>query len=331
MYNGGIFYSIFALMHTPETINLHGEILPGWHGWRLDQAVAALFPEYSRGRLQTWIKEGQLTLNGKTAKVKDKVKLGDKIVLKASTSKEVSWIAEAITLDIIHEDEDILIINKPVGLVVHPAAGNYTGTLVNALLHHAPQLEQVPRAGIVHRLDKDTSGIMMVAKTIKAHTFLVNQLQKRLVSREYEAIVQGVMTSGGTIDAPIGRHTQQRMKMAVLESGKPAITHYRILKKFAFNTHVKVNLETGRTHQIRVHFAHKHFPIVGDKTYGGRLVLFKGMSEVLKDTIRHFPRQALHAKQLMFTHPSTGEECSWTAPLPADMQNLLTILEAENP
>lgn len=317
-------------MNTPESIILHGEILAEAHGSRLDQAVAALFPEYSRARLQTWIKEGQLTLNGQTARAKDKVKVGDKIELKTTPSKEVSWTAEAITLDIIHEDDDILIINKPVGLVVHPAAGNYTGTLVNALLHHLPALAQVPRAGIVHRLDKDTSGIMMVAKTLKSHTFLVNQLQKRLVSREYEAIVQGVMTSGGTIDAPIGRHTQQRTKMAVLESGKPAITHYRILKKFAFNTYVKVNLETGRTHQIRVHFAHKHFPVVGDKTYGGRLILFKGMSEILKEAIRHFPRQALHAKQLTFIHPSTGEECSWAAPLPVDMQNFLTILEAEN-
>lgn len=290
-------------MNTPESIILHGEISPESHGLRLDQAVASLFPEYSRMRIQTWIKQGELTINGLTAKPKNKVKAGDKIDIKATPSKEVSWEAEAITLDIIHEDEHLLIINKPVGLVIHPAAGNYSGTLVNALLHWAPELAQVPRAGIVHRLDKDTSGIMMVAKTLKAHTFLVNQLQKRLVSREYEAIVQGVMTSGGTIDAPIGRHPLKRTKMAVIESGKPAITHYRILKKFAFNTYIKVNLETGRTHQIRVHLAHKHFPIVGDKTYGGRLVLVKGMSEILKETIRHFPRQALHAKQLTLLHP----------------------------
>lgn len=321
-------------MNTSDSIILHAEIPPDWHNARLDQAAAALFPDYSRARIQTWIKQGELTLNGANAKTKDKVKTGDKIAINAAPAKEVSWKAESINLDVVYEDDDILIINKPVGLVVHPAAGNYSGTLVNALLHWAPELEQVPRAGIVHRLDKDTSGIMMVAKTLKSHAFLVNQLQKRLVSREYEAIVQGVMTSGCTIDVPIGRHPQQRTKMAVVspdsKSGKPAITHCRILKKFAFNTYVKLNLETGRTHQIRVHLAHKHFPVIGDKTYGGRLALFKGMSETLKNAIREFPRQALHAKQLSLIHPGTGKECTWSVPLPADMQDLLNILETEN-
>ncbi len=318
------------MMNTPDSINLplnlQGEIPFASRGLRLDQAVAGLFPEYSRARIQIWIKQGQLTINGKAAKTKDKVMGGEKILIAAFLPKEVSWSAEAIELNIVYEDEDLLIINKPAGLVVHPAAGNYDGTLVNALLHHHPQLAHVPRGGIVHRLDKDTTGILMVAKTLNAHTFLVNQLQKRLVSREYEAIVQGVLTSGGTIDEPIGRHPTQRKKMAVINSGRHAVTHFRILKKFAFHTYLKINLETGRTHQIRVHFAHKHFPLVGDKTYGGRLAFPKGLNENLKNELRQFPRQALHAKQLSLKHPRSGEECSWSVPLPEDMQQLLEIL-----
>lgn len=311
---------------TNLTVKLNGEIPFESRGLRLDQAVANLFPEYSRARIQAWIKQGQLTINNRLAKTKDKVKGGEKIAIDAVLPKEVSWAAEAIALDIIYEDEDLLIINKPAGLVVHPAAGNYEGTLLNALLHHVPTLAHVPRAGIVHRLDKDTTGIMMVAKTLQAHTFLVKQLQKRLVSREYEAVVQGVLTAGGTIDLPIGRHPTQRTKMTIIESGREAVTHYRILKKFAFHTYLKVNLETGRTHQIRVHLAYKHFPLVGDKTYGGRLAFPKGMDDTLKNYLRHFPRQALHAKQLSLTHPRTHQPCTWSVPLPADMQQLLKTL-----
>lgn len=317
-------------MHTPNAIILSAQVTVEQHGQRLDQAVAQLFPDFSRARIQTWIKAGHLTCNGNKSKSKDKVKIGDKIAINAPHVQEVSWKPQPIALAIIYEDTEILILNKPAGLVVHPAAGNYDGTLLNALLHHAPELASVPRAGIVHRLDKDTSGIMMVAKTLKAHTFLVNQLQKRLINREYEAIVQGVMTAGGTIDAPIGRHPTLRTKMAISNAGKLAVTHYRILEKFAFHTHIKVNLETGRTHQIRVHMAYKHFPIVGDKTYGGRLALAKGMNDVLKETIRHFPRQALHAKQLCFMHPATHQSCTWSVEAPDDIQQLLVTLRRES-
>lgn len=311
---------------TNPSIHLDAEIPAESHGQRLDQAVANLFPEHSRSRIQNWIKLGQLQIDGKTAKTKDKVKGGETIIIHAPMPKEVSFAPEPIRLNIVHEDESLLILNKPAGLVVHPAAGNLDGTLLNALLHHAPSLESIPRAGIVHRLDKDTTGIMMVAKTLEAHTFLVNQLQERLVSREYETIIQGVMTAGGTINEPIGRHPRQRIKMAVVHNGKPAITHYRIIKKFEHHTHLKVNLETGRTHQIRVHLAHRHHPIVGDKVYGGRLMLPKGASDEVKQAIRHFPRQALHAKQLTLIHPKSKEECVWSTPLPEDMQQLLEVL-----
>lgn len=318
-------------MNTPDTINLSAEIPEELDGLRLDQAAAILFPDYSRSCLQTWIKAGQVTLNQRLVRSKDKVKTGEKINIHATLPKEISWAPEAMALDILYEDEALLIINKPAGLVVHPAAGNYSGTLLNALLHHAPELEKLPRAGIVHRLDKDTSGILVIAKSQKAHTSLVRQLQKRLVAREYEAIVQGVMTAGETIEAPIGRHPRERTKMAVVESGKPAITHIRILKKFPFHTYIKVNLETGRTHQIRVHLAHRHFPIVGDKTYGGRLAFAKGMPPTLRAAIRNFPRQALHAKRLSVKHPVTADLCTWTADLPQDFQQLLEILEHKKP
>jgi len=313
-------------MNTAVSINLEAEIPMESQGLRLDQAVANIFPEHSRSRIQNWIKLGQLQLNGKTAKTKDKVKGGEIVIIDAPMPKEVSFAPQAISLNIVHEDEALLILNKPAGLVVHPAAGNLDGTLLNALLHHAPSLRSIPRAGIVHRLDKDTSGVMMVAKTLEAHTFLVKQLQERLISREYETIVQGVMTAGGTINEPIGRHPRQRIKMAVVHSGKCAITHYRIIKKFENYTYLRVNLETGRTHQIRVHLAHRHFPIVGDKVYGGRLALPKGAPEELRQAIRQFPRQALHARQLTLVHPVTGEACTWAAPLPQDIEELLKLL-----
>ena len=240
---------------------------------------------------------------------------------------EVSHDAEKISLNIIFEDEQIIIINKPVGMVVHPAIGNHSNTLLNALLYHAPQLANLPRAGIVHRLDKDTSGLLVIAKTLEAQTTLVKQLNRRKITREYEAIVQGVLTGGGTISEPIGRHPRQRIKMAVVEGGKEAVTHYWVIERFNAYTHIKVKLETGRTHQIRVHMASHHHPIAGDQTYGGRMKLPKGASEELIEGLRQFKRQALHAKRLAFLHPMTNEETSFEAPLPNDIKHLLELLK----
>lgn len=293
---------------------------------RLDQAAAELMPEHSRSRLQGWIKSGVLTVNGKPCKPRDKVMLGDRLELDAEPEAQVSWQAESISLDIVYEDEHLLVINKPAGLVVHPAAGHADGTLVNALLNHAPEVENLPRAGIVHRLDKDTSGIMVVARSLIAHTSLVDQLQTRTMGREYEAVVVGTLTGGATIDAPIGRHPRERKKMAVVPTGKPAVTHYRLIERFAAHTHVRCKLESGRTHQIRVHMAHVKHPLVGDPQYGGRLRLPKGTTDELRDVLAGFQRQALHARQLTLEHPRTGELMSWEVPLPEDMETLLAAL-----
>lgn len=298
-------------------------------GQRLDQAAAELFSSYSRSKLQAWIKSGELTVNGAKAKTRDKMLGGELLELKAELQEQGSWQPEAIDLDIVYEDSDILVLNKPMGLVVHPAAGNHTGTLLNALLHHCPDLIHVPRAGIVHRLDKDTTGLMVVAKTLEAHTDLVAQLQERSVSREYEAISQGVMTGGGMVEANIGRHPKQRTKMAVLNfGGKEAITHYRVIKRFDAYTHIRLKLETGRTHQIRVHMAHIGYPLVGDSAYAGRFKIPKGLDKALIEKLRSFPRQALHAAQLGLIHPTSGEYMEWDAELPADMVDLLADLKA---
>lgn len=298
-------------------------------GQRLDQAAAELFSSYSRSKLQAWIKSGELTVNGAKAKTRDKMLGGELLELKAELQEQGSWQPEAIDLDIVYEDSDILVLNKPMGLVVHPAAGNHTGTLLNALLHHCPDLIHVPRAGIVHRLDKDTTGLMVVAKTLEAHTDLVAQLQERSVSREYEAISQGVMTGGGMVEANIGRHPKQRTKMAVLNfGGKEAITHYRVIQRFDAYTHIRLKLETGRTHQIRVHMAHIGYPLVGDSAYAGRFKIPKGLDKELIEKLRGFPRQALHAAQLGLIHPSSGEYMEWDAELPADMVDLLADLKA---
>ncbi|WP_166266477.1 23S rRNA pseudouridine(1911/1915/1917) synthase RluD [Marinobacter caseinilyticus] len=301
-------------------------IPPEFSDHRLDQAAAELMPEHSRSRLQTWIKSGALTVNGKQCRPKDKVMLGDRLHLDAEPESQVSWQAESITLDIVYEDEHLLVINKPAGLVVHPAAGHADGTLVNALLHHAPEVENLPRAGIVHRLDKDTSGIMVVARSLIAHTSLVDQLQSRSMGREYEAVAIGTMTGGATVDAPIGRHPRERKKMAVVPSGKPAVTHYRVLERFSAHTHVRCKLESGRTHQIRVHMAHVRHPLVGDQQYGGRPRLPKGSTESLRATLTGFQRQALHARQLTLDHPVTGESLTWEVALPDDMTRLLAAL-----
>jgi 23S rRNA pseudouridine1911/1915/1917 synthase len=244
----------------------------------------------------------------------------------------VGWQAQDIALDVVYEDSAILVLNKPAGLVVHPAAGHAQGTLVNALLAHAPELAQLPRAGIVHRLDMETSGLLVVARTLQAHHHLVDELQARTVKREYCAVCIGAMTGGGTVDAPMGRHPRLRKKMAVLAAGgKPAITHYRVAQRFGHHTRITVNLETGRTHQIRVHLAHRHYPLIGDPLYGGRPRIPKGASDRLIDTLRQFPRQALHARALGFIHPTTGEPVEFECSLPEDMLALIAILEQEDP
>ena len=299
---------------------------------RLDQVAAKLFPDYSRSRLQGWIKKGDLLVDGQQLRPRDKVREGVELSIDTEPEQAVGWEPQDIDLDIIYEDEHILVLNKPAGLVVHPAAGHADGTLVNALLAHAPEVAQLPRGGIVHRLDMETSGIMVAAKSLLAHQDLVAQLQERTVKREYVAVCIGVMTGGGIVDEPIGRHPKQRKKMAVLVvGGKPAITHYRVIQRYGHHTQIAVNLETGRTHQIRVHMAHKHYPLVGDPTYGGRPRIPKGASDELIAALRGFPRQALHARALGLFHPETGEEVHFDCPLPEDIKGLLNVLESEDP
>ncbi len=312
-----------------EQITIESKVADTMVGMRLDQVVAEVFSEYSRSRLQAWIKSGDLTVDGEAWKTKTKVKGGELLRLVATLESETRWAAQEIPLNICYEDDDILLLNKPAGLVVHPAAGNPDGTLLNALLHYNPELAAIPRAGIVHRLDKDTSGLMVVAKTLPAHHDLVSQLQERSVKRQYEAIAVGVMTGGGTVDAPIGRHPNQRIKMAVVNGGKEAITHYRLVERFRGHTHIRVNLETGRTHQIRVHMAHIHYPLMGDGVYGGRLRHPKGASQALLDALRGFKRQALHAGKIGLLHPATGELMEWEAEMPEDMQQIIQVLRAD--
>ena len=315
-----------------EHIEQEAVVSPEQHGKRLDQVAAELFPDFSRSRLQAWIRSGELLVDGAAFKPRDKVAVGARVTLDAELEQEVGWQGEAIALDLRYEDADILVLNKPAGLVVHPAAGHYSGTLVNALLHGYPELEKLPRAGIVHRLDKETSGLMVVARSLRAHTSLVEQLQARTVSREYAAVTVGAMTGGGTVDAAIGRHPRQRKKMAVVShGGKPAVTHYRVAERFANHTLVKVRLETGRTHQIRVHMAHIHYPLVGDPQYGGRPKLPRGADAELVEALRSFPRQALHAQRLGLEHPASGEDLEWESGLPEDMEALLDCLRRCDP
>ncbi|HEU0282269.1 MAG TPA: 23S rRNA pseudouridine(1911/1915/1917) synthase RluD [Gallionella sp.] len=290
-------------------------------GMRFDQVLAKLLPEYSRSRLQEWIAVGEASLDGVAAAAKQKVWGGETIVVQPQLHPaEQPHRAEDIALDIVHEDDALLVINKPAGLVAHPGSGNWEGTLLNALLHHAPQLEGVPRAGIVHRLDKDTSGLLVVAKTLTAQTALVRQLQERSVKREYLALAWGEVRHGGKVDMPIGRHPTQRVKMAAVENGKPAVTHYQIEEKFPSCTLLRCRLETGRTHQIRVHLAHIGHPLVGDSVY------LRGAQKCmpqLRSLLHGFPRQALHATRLALEHPVSGEMVEWHSPLPQDMQQLL--------
>lgn len=300
------------------------------HLQRLDQVAVALFPDFSRSKLQSWIKAGALTVDGALMRSKDKVCVDQQLQLRTHLEPEVSWSGENIPLDICFEDEHVLVVNKPAGLVVHPAAGHAHGTLVNALIHYAPELDCLPRGGIVHRLDKDTSGIMFVARSPLAHRSLVEQLSARTVKREYAAVCIGTLSGGGTINEPIGRHPQVRMKMAVVHNGKPALTHYKVAERFANHTAITVNLETGRTHQIRVHMAHRHHPLVGDATYAGRPRIPSGASAALIDGLRQFPRQALHARTLAFDHPASGERVEFATQLPDDLEALLALLRAED-
>jgi 23S rRNA pseudouridine1911/1915/1917 synthase len=296
-------------------------------GMRLDQVLAEIFPDYSRSKLQTWIKVGRVQVDGNTRKAKDRLDGGEIIMLDAEAEKVVETVAEDIPLDIIFEDEALIIINKPAGLVVHPGVGNWSGTMQSALLYYDQTLETLPRAGIVHRIDKDTSGLLMIAKTLAAHNSLVEQLQARTIHREYLAITKGRMTAGGTIDEPIGRHPSDRLRFAVREQGKDAMTHYRVKERFTRHTLIQVKLETGRTHQIRVHMAHIRYPLVGDPLYGGRFQLPAGCSDELIEVLRGFKRQALHAEKLGLIHPLSGEYRQWQIAMPNDMRTLVQALK----
>ena len=299
-------------------------------GARLDIALVACFPNYSRSALQRWLREEKILVNGHPASSKTKVMGGERVVLHMPEEADTSHCEpEAIDLNIVFEDEHLLVVNKPAGLVMHPAPGNRHGTVQNALLYYLPELAAIPRAGIVHRLDKDTTGLFVVAKTHLAHKSFVEQLQSRSMSRQYAAVVIGHMVAGGTVDQPIGRHPVDRKRMAVVSSGRPAMTHYRVQEKFSQHTYLRVKLETGRTHQIRVHMAHIRHPLVGDPVYGGRLKLPRGCSNVLQQTLQLFGRQALHALRLELEHPACHEQIAWESPLPKDFENLLNALRAD--
>ncbi|PNH81584.1 23S rRNA pseudouridine(1911/1915/1917) synthase RluD [Vibrio diazotrophicus] len=299
-------------------------------GQRLDQAVAELFADFSRSRLKEWLLDGKITVDGQVVtKPRTKVMGGEEITVQAELEDEVRWEAQDIPLDIVFEDDDIIVINKPRDFVVHPGAGTPDGTVLNALLFHYPPIAEVPRAGIVHRLDKDTTGLMVVAKNVPVQTRLVRELQKRNITREYEAIAIGKMTAGGMIDKPIGRHSTKRTLMAVSPMGKPAVTHYRVAEHFREHTRIRLRLETGRTHQIRVHMSYLQHPLLGDTAYGGRARIPKGASQELTDMIRNFDRQALHAVMLRFKHPATGEEMEFHAPVPEDMVIMTEALRAD--
>lgn len=298
-------------------------------GMRIDRALAVLFPDWSRARLQQWLRAGLITVDGAVPRSRDKVRGGESVEVIARLEAETSWNAESIPLTVIHEDEALIVIDKSPGVIVHPGAGNPVGTLVNGLLHRYPELANLPRAGIVHRLDKDTSGLLVVARTLAAHKSLVGQLQARTMGREYEAVACGVMTAGGEVREPVGRHPTQRTRMAVRESGRPAVSHYRVVERFRAHTWIRVSLESGRTHQIRVHMAHIRYPLVGDPVYGGRLRLPPGIRPELEAILRGFRRQALHAGRLALIHPLDGEPRTWTAPLPDDFRHLIDALRAD--
>jgi len=302
------------------------QIPASYAGMRLDQALSALLPAYSRSRLQQWLKAGQLRVDGEIRRSRDPVAGGEIICGELVLETETVAVAQDIPLDIRDQDTDLLVINKPAGLVAHPAAGNRDGTLVNALLHHCPELAALPRAGLVHRLDKDTTGLLVIARSLRAHTALVEQLQARRIERDYLAVVNGVPVAGGRVEAPVGRHPVDRQRMAVTPGGKPAVTHYRVLRRFRAHALLRVKLETGRTHQIRVHMAHIRLPLLGDPVYGGRPRLPPGASPRCIEVIQNFRRQALHAERLALIHPVSGERLEWRAEIPADLAELLAAL-----
>ena len=312
-----------------QITRLSGIIPEECAGQRLDQALAQLFADYSRSRLALWLKQGQVNVEGRQWRGRDKVRGGEQVEIEAELVAQTESQPEAIALDIRYEDEHLIIINKPAGLVVHPAAGNASGTLLNALLYHEPQLATLPRAGIVHRLDKDTSGLLVVARSLTAQKSLVEQLQARSLLREYIAIVNGVMTAGGRVEAPVGRHPVNRKRMAVTPNGKPAVTHYRVLERYRAHTAVRCKLESGRTHQIRVHMGHIRYPLLGDPVYGGRFKLPPACPEELTALLRGFGRQALHATRLGLVHPASGKSLAWRAALPEDMQGLQDALRED--
>ena len=313
-----------------QQVKLNATVSESQLGQRLDQTLAELFPDYSRSRIKEWILDRRVSVNDIVIdKPKEKVFGGERILIDAEIEEEARWEAQNIPLDVVYEDNDILVINKPRDLVVHPGAGNPDGTVLNALLYHYPEIADVPRAGIVHRLDKDTTGLMVVAKTVPAQTHLVESLQRREITREYEAVAIGRMTAGGTVSEPISRHPTKRTHMAVHPMGKPATTHYRIMEHFRAHTRLRLRLETGRTHQIRVHMSHITHPLVGDPLYGGRPRPPKGASEAFINTLRGFDRQALHATMLRLYHPITGIEMEWHAEIPQDMVDLVNALKAD--
>jgi len=300
-------------------------------GIRLDVALSEMLPNYSRSKITAWIKSGDALIDEKTFKPKDKVNGSQLVRLSLNKKQNNNWSAENIPLNIVFEDEDIIVINKQFGLVTHPGAGNWSGTLANALLYYDPELSKLDRVGIVHRLDKNTSGLMVIARNEKSQKYLVEQLQSHSIAREYSAIVYGHMISGGSINEPIGRDPKDRVKQAVSTSGKDAITHYRVIDRFKSHTHVKAILETGRTHQIRVHLSYIGYPLIGDPMYGGRVRFPKKASKDLKEVLVNFNRQALHSKKLTLIHPISGELVSWKAPLPNDMLKLLDVLKELDP
>ncbi|EHH2449720.1 23S rRNA pseudouridine(1911/1915/1917) synthase RluD [Vibrio vulnificus] len=313
-----------------QQIELTNTVKDSQLGQRLDQAIAELFADFSRSRLKEWLLDGKVTVDGNVVtKPRTKVMGGEVITVLAELEDEVRWEAQDIPLDIVYEDDDILVMNKPRDFVVHPGAGTPDGTVLNALLFHCPEVAEVPRAGIVHRLDKDTTGLMVVAKTVPAQTRLVRALQKRHITREYEAIAIGRMTAGGKVDKPIGRHATKRTLMAVSPMGKPAVTHFRVAEHFREHTRIRLRLETGRTHQIRVHMSYLQHPLLGDAAYGGRARIPAGASEDVMAMIRNFDRQALHAVMLRFEHPITGEEMEFHAPVPDDMVELTETLRRD--
>ena len=314
---------------TEEPSQQTARIPDEFAGRRLDQALARMFPDYSRSRLKAWLLDGSVLVDGATRRPRDPVQGGETVVLTATADVAVRVEPEPMMLDVVFEDADLLVVNKPAGLVVHPGAGNARGTLMNGLLAHAAQLDSLPRAGIIHRLDKDTSGLLLVAKSLPAHTALVRNLAERTISRRYLAICNGILTGGGTIEAAIDRHPVDRTRMAVRDNGRPAVTHYTVIERFRAHTYVNVVLETGRTHQIRVHFAHRRHPLVGDPVYGGRLALPAGATKTLREALRAFRRQALHAARLDLNHPVTGEELSVEVPPPPDFQALLQCMRED--